>query len=161
MTAPVSRLQLIGPLVLFGATLLAEMASFGLTQMPSSAFLWYVNLEFFRVFQKSYIILSDYAGFAFAQLWLVALPLAALAGAGVLLRQRLMIAISSNLSFVYACFLVYSWYRGGRSGAVAALGAIPIPSGPNSYLFVLLLSASLLSLCVSHLNYIRDVRHRT
>jgi hypothetical protein len=160
MIAGISRLQLIGPFVLFGGTLLAEAAAYALAQVPSSPFLWYVNLEVFRIFNKGHLLLSEYVELPFAQLWLIAGPLAVLGLAGFMLRQRLIVAVSSNMSFLFACFLVFSWYKSEHSGAVASLSSIPLPSGDDSYLFTLLLTASLISFCVSHALYIREVRLR-
>src|SRR5438093_11032348 len=113
------RLQLIGPLVLLFAVGAAEAASHALASDPTSALLWYLNLELFSIFRKSGAFL-DYQGSApFAQLLLVAF-LAVLALIGFIRRRALPVAIASNLSFVYAGFLLYSWHYWNNLGQVRA-----------------------------------------
>ena len=47
------KLQFLGPLTLFAATLCAELAARALEYDPSSEFLWFVNLRMFGIFQRS------------------------------------------------------------------------------------------------------------
>src|SRR5688572_32585680 len=105
-----ARLQLIGPLVLFCAVLAAEGAAYALAQMPSSGFLWYLNLEVFSIFRRSRAALAEIGNLPFAQALLITGPMVAIGLVGLWLRQNLCLAISSNLSFCFAAFLAYNWY---------------------------------------------------
>jgi hypothetical protein len=156
-----ARLQLIGPVVLFCAVLAAESAAYALAEMPSSAFLWYLNLDVFGLFRKSRILMGDWGAIPFGQL-MIAAPLAALAAAGLLWRRNLVAAAASNLSFVYAVFLVYSWqfWNGAAQARAASLTLVQVPAGYDLWLFAVLLLASFLSFAVSHLLYLRAVQGR-
>ena len=156
-----TRLQLLGPLVLLFAVGAAEAASHALASDPTSALLWYLNLELFSIFRKSGAFL-DYQGSApFAQLLLVAF-LAVLALIGFIRRRALPVAIASNLSFVYAGFLLYSWHYWNNLGQVraASLAPVQVPTGSTLYLFVSLLLASFVSFAASHYSYLRLLRSR-
>ena len=99
-----ARLQIIGPLVLFFAVLAAEGAAYALSEMPSSAFLWYLNLEVFSLFRKSRAALAEVGNLPFAQVLLIAGPITAIGMIGLSLKNKLCLAISSNLSFCFAAF---------------------------------------------------------
>ena len=87
-----------------------------------------------------------------AQLIFVALPILAIACYGVIRGRTLPLAIASNFSFLYAAFLVFSWYRIERPPSLqASLAPIAIPSGPTLYTLSILVGCSLLSFLVSHL----------
>jgi hypothetical protein len=156
-----TKLQLIGPLVLFAAVLAAEMAVYALSKFPSSALLWYLNLEVFGFFQRSYYVLDSRFGLPGFDLFFVAIPLLILGCVGIMCRQRLLLAISSNLSFVYAALLIYSWMQMQPRVLQASLDTIALPAGPDLYLVGVLLGASLLSFCISHFVYFRAVRTNT
>jgi hypothetical protein len=155
-------LQLVGPIVVLVAVAAADSASWALSQSPSSALLWYLNLEVFSPFRRSRWVLSDVGSFPFAQLLLIAGPLALLALLGIVLRRNLLVAVASNLSLAYAGFLFASWYTWTSYGEVsfASLTAVHVPTSGNFYLFVVLLIASMVSFSASHLFYIRAVRKR-
>jgi hypothetical protein len=155
------RLQLIGPLVLLCAVGAAEAASRALASDPTSALLWYLNLELFSIFRKSGAFLDQYGSVPFAQLLFVAL-LAVLIVAGLARRSALPAAIASNLSFVYAGFLLYSWHHWNSLGQVraASLAPVQVPAGSTLYLFVSLLLASFVSFAASHYFYLRLLRSR-
>ena len=70
-----ARLQLVGPVVLFCAVLAAEAAAYALAQMPSSGFLWYLNLEVFSIFRRSRAALAELGNLPFAQVLLIAGPM--------------------------------------------------------------------------------------
>src|SRR5262245_26192603 len=95
-----AKLQLIGPVALFVAIAAAEAAAYGLAQSPSSQTLWYVNIEVFGVFQRSHYHLSNYVDVQYLQLFAVALPLLCAGLVGYAVRQQLLLAVASNLSFV-------------------------------------------------------------
>src|SRR5260370_38678020 len=100
-------LQIVGPLALFCAVGAAECAAYGLSSAPSSEWMWYLNLKLFGMFQQSHYTASEYLGLERAQLLLVALPLFAMGCAGIAFRRSLLLALSSNLSFVYIGFVFY------------------------------------------------------
>jgi hypothetical protein len=158
--ARLAKLQLIGPLVLFCAVLAAEGAAYALARSPASEFLWYINLEVFGSFQRTHYALSHLLDVDYLQLIGVALPVLSLALVGYLARRQLLLAISSNLSFVYAAFIAYSWRGSMPAPRAASLGIMAVPSRPDFYLFVVLLGASLLSFVISHAIYLAAVRAR-
>ncbi len=53
------KLQFLGPLAVFFATLCAELAVRALDYAPSSELLWFVNLRMFGIFQRSYAMLNE------------------------------------------------------------------------------------------------------
>src|SRR5262245_33400350 len=105
-----AKLQLIGPLVLALAIVLAELAAQFLATFPASTFAWYLTLEVFGIFQRSHYVLSDAFDVPFFQLLFVAMPLMALAGAAMWTRRSILIAATSHLGFIYACFVGYTWH---------------------------------------------------
>jgi hypothetical protein len=151
-----AKYQLIGPVILFAAVLAAEIATYALTQAPSSAVLWYINLKVFGLFQRSYYLLDSYTGIPHFELFFIALPTFVLGCIGLITRHRLLVAISSNLSFVYAGFLSYSWTLVQPTALQTSLTAIAIPMTPDFYLAAVLVGSSLLSFCISHFIYIRS-----
>ena len=154
-----ARLQLIGPAALFAALLGADSAAYALATFPSSATLWRINLGLFGVFQKADYVLSGYVDVAYFQLLFVGLPLVVMAGCGFVFRRTLLLAIACNLSFVYASFLLCSWYMCEQSWRQASLTPVSlmftVPAGPDLGVIGLLLGASLLSVVVSHMSYLR------
>jgi hypothetical protein len=157
-----ARLQLIGPLALLGPVLGAETAAYALVQRPSSAFLWYLNLEVFGLFRVSRQLTGGFGAFPFSQLLIVA-PVALVAIIGVVFRRNLPLAIASNLSLVYAGFLLYSWqfWHGFRHMRQASLTIVQMPAGYDLYLLGMLLGASCLSFAISHSLYLRAMRGTT
>lgn len=154
------RIQIIGPLALLAAVLAAEAAAFGLGKAPTSAFLWYLNLEVFSALRRGGMLLpSELGALPFAQVVLVA-GLTLLGVAGVVLKRKLMVALSSNLSFVYAAFLLYGWHYWHSIGKVksASLALVYAPVNSELWLFGVLLLASALSFAASHFLYFRSLR---
>ena len=143
---------------MFAAVLAAETAVFALAYAPSSEALWYINLKLFGLFQRSYYIIDSYTGFSQFEFFYIALATLLLGCLGVVYRHRLLLAVSSNLSFVYAGFLFYSWVLAQPRTLQASLIAIVEPTGPDQYLIAILLGSSLLSFFVSHFIYARSVR---
>ena len=155
-----ARMQLIGPLVLLAAVLAAETAAYALALAPSSSLLWYLNLEVFSIFRKSRLHLGELSATPFAQLLMIAGPLALAACVGFALKRTLISAIASNLSLVYAAFLVYSWHHWQTFKQVkaASLISVQVPTGSDLYLFAILLIASVASFLASHCLYLRTAR---
>src|SRR5260221_11385565 len=108
MTCLMSRLfklQFLGPLALFVATLCAELAVRALAYAPSSELLWFINLKMFGIFQRSYYMLSEVVSMQGFQLFGIALPIFLLACYGLAARRRLPLALASNLRFGCASLL--------------------------------------------------------
>jgi hypothetical protein len=152
------KLQFLGPLALFVATLCAELAARALSYAPSSEILWFVNLRMFGIFQRSYGLLSEVVSVPGFQLFGIALPIFALACVGLAARSRLSLAFASHLSFAYAAFLLLSWQSPGAATTQASLGGIAVPSGAGLYVLAGILGTCLLSFAMSHLLYLRAVR---
>jgi hypothetical protein len=154
-----ARLQFIGPALVFAAVLSAECAAYALSRAPSSQILWYANLRLFGLFQKSHYVLATYVDVAYFQLLFVALPLILLASYGLFRRRALALAIASNLSCVYAAFLLYTSCLAELPRA-ASLVATGVSMRPDLLMGVVLLGSSLLSLVVSHIIYIGSLRQK-
>jgi len=152
------KLQFLGPLVLFLATLSAELAARALEYKPSSETLWYLNLEVFRLFQRSHSALTAYIDIDGFQLFGIALPIFALACAGLLMRSRLPLAMSAQFAVGYATFLLLAWQGPTHSTVQASLRIISVPSGENFYMIVAILGSCLFSCVISHVLYLRGDR---
>jgi len=150
--------QFIGPACVFAAVTAAEGAAYALAQAPSSATLWHINLDWFGIFQKSHYMLSAYTGIGYFQFRFIALPLLALASVGLLFARPFVLAVAGNLSFVYALFLVYCWVL-CEPAQEASLIPIAVPSAPDLSLGLVIFVSSLLSFVMSHMTYVRDIRH--
>src|SRR6476660_9783064 len=90
------KLQFLGPLALFAATLSAELAAQALSYAPGSEFLWFVNLRMFGIFQRSYGLLSDFVSIPGFQLFGIAVPIFAVACLGLVGRSRILLATASH-----------------------------------------------------------------
>jgi len=152
------KLQFLGPLALFVATLCAELAARALSYAPGSEILWFVNLKMFGIFQRSYAALPEIVTIEGFQLVGIALPIFLLACYGLAARCRLPLALASHLSFAYAAFLLLSWQSPGAPTTQASLGAIAVPSGAGLYVLTGILGTCLLSFAISHLLYLRAAR---
>ncbi|MEW6641875.1 MAG: hypothetical protein AB1586_15330 [Pseudomonadota bacterium] len=157
-----ARIQLVGPCTLLAAIIAADAAAYALAQSPSSSFLWYLNLDVFNVFRKSRAAL-DLGGLPFAQALLIAGPIALIGLAGAAFQKNLCLAISSNLTLVFAAFAVYSWLTWGRAGETksASLALIATPSGGTTTMLAVLALTSTASFVTSHLLYFLAMRSRT
>ncbi|MGE9007775.1 hypothetical protein ACO2JO_04275 [Leptospira interrogans] len=152
------RLQFLGPLALFSATLCAELAARALQHAPSSEFLWFVNLRMFGIFQRSYAMLSQFCAIDGVQFFGIALPIFMLACFGLAAKSRLPLAVATHLSAAYAAFLVISWQAGVPTVTQASLGPIAVPSGAGLYVLGTILATCVVSFALSHLIYFRAVR---
>jgi hypothetical protein len=157
------KLQFLGPLALFAATLCAELAARALQYFPSSELLWFVNLRMFGIFQRSYATLLNLSqvvpidGFQYFGL---ALPTCVfvLACFGLATKSRLPFTVATHLSVLYAGFLVLSWQVGEPTVTQASLVPIAVPSGVGLYVMGTILGTCLLSFAITHLLYLRAVR---
>lgn len=159
-----AKIQLIGPLTLFLAVLGAETAAAALTYAPTSETLWFINLKLFGLFQRCHYVLSSHVDIQYLQLF-IALPLFVIACLGLVFKNRLLLPVASNLSFIYVCFAAYAWYLVESPSHAASLtdqiyqpAMMIMPTGPDLWMFLVLLCASLISFVASHLFYIRAVR---
>jgi hypothetical protein len=125
-----TKLLLIGPLVVFAALAAAEAAAAGLAQWPSSEMLWYLNLEVFGFLQQTHYAVDVWPA-PCAQLLLIGTPILATAILGQLAGLRLLLAIASNLSFVFAGLTVYC---NALAPSAQAASSEFIASQPGSYL---------------------------
>src|SRR5256885_12921462 len=128
------KLQFLGPLALFAATLCAELAARALQYAPSSELLWFINLRMFGIFQRSYaalLNLSDVVPIDGFQYFGLALPtfVFLLACFGLAAKSRLPFTVATHLSAAYALFLVSAWQIGVPTVKQASLGFIAVPSG--------------------------------
>ena len=159
-----AKIQLIGPLTLFVAVMGAEGATWALVQSPSSEILWFINLQVFGLFQKCHYFLSSHVHIPYFQFF-IALSLFVIAFSGLVFKNRFFLPLASNLSFTYVGFAAYAWYLVGSPSHAASLAdqtyqpaMMTLPSGPDLWMFLVLLGASLLSFVASHVFYIRAVR---
>src|SRR5258705_11002792 len=99
------KLQFLGPLALFAATLCAELAARALAYAPSSEFLWFVNLRMFGIFQRSYGLLSEVVTIPGFQLLGIALPIFLLACIWQAARSILTLSLARPHSVSYESLL--------------------------------------------------------
>ncbi len=151
------KLQFLGPLALFVATLCAELAARALSYAPSSEILWFLNLRMFGIFQRSAGLLGEFVAINGFQLLGIALPIFLLACLGLAIKQKLPLALASHLSLAYAAFLVLSW-QPGAPVAQASLVPFAVPSGAGFYVLTGILGTCLTSFVISHLLYLGAVR---
>jgi hypothetical protein len=151
------KLQFLGPLALFAATLCAEVAARALQYAPSSKLLWFINLRMFGIFQRSQAVLSYFVTIDGFQFFGLALPIFALACFGLVAKSRLPFTVATHLSAVYASFLVFSWQLGVPTARQASLVPVAIPSGVGLYVMATILGTCLLSFAITHLLYLRAV----
>lgn len=147
-------LQLLGPVALFGVMAVAETAAYGLNCAPSSAWLWYLNLKWFTLFQQSHYALEAVLGDNM-QIQVVGAPLLVLAVLGVAYRRTLLLAMSSNLTLAYVVFAALSWAR-AKAPLEASLSAqYVVSANSQGILLGCLASLCLLSFAVSHVVYLQ------
>lgn len=147
--------QLLGPVALFSAIFAAEVAALGLERFPSSEWLWYLNLKWFGMFQQSHYIVKAFLGGEYEQLFCIALPLIVCACLGVVFKRSLLLAIASNLSFMYMLFVLLAW-SGTKSPIQASLSAqFPVSSNSEVIVLVALVALCLISTVVSHFAFIQ------
>jgi len=165
-----ARLQIVGPSVLVAMIVIEELAAYFLAWKPSSELAWYLNLQIFSVFQRGHTVLNQNYNIAYLQLLYIAAPIMALTLGGHVLRNRLALALASNLSFAYVFFLICAWLKAPMPSAQAAslfdaplgtalhLWNFNLTFGPHLYVLLVLLIPSLVSSATSHLIYLRAVR---
>jgi hypothetical protein len=161
-----AKFQIVGPLALFVAVAGAEGAAWALTQVPTSEFLWFVNLRVFGLFQKSHYLLSEAIVIPYVQFMIVLLLVVA-ALAGTVLKRRLALSLASNLSFLFVCAAGFAAHKMEPFSPAASLNVQPFasssaifPTGPDAYVLLILLALTLPSFVITHLVYFRAARAR-
>jgi hypothetical protein len=147
------KLQFLGPLTLFVATLSAELAARALAHAPASETFWYLNLRVFSLFQRSHTALREYVNVDGFQLFGIALPIFALACIGLMVRSRLPLALSTQLAVGYAALLVKSSQT--QLVAQASLTGFALPVSEGFYILTAILGACLVSCLITHWIYLR------
>ena len=151
-----AKLQILGPVAVLLTVGAAELAAFALVRFPASETLWYVNLKIFQVFQESAFTLQQPLDLPYAQFFLIALPLFAIATHGFLTKRLFPLALASHLSFIYAGFVFYCFVS-SQPHLTASLTSVAFANRPNIYLPVFLGGASLISFLISHYHYLLEV----
>jgi hypothetical protein len=153
-----AKLQFVGPAVLLVTLAGTEAADYGLACSPSSEILWYVNSVGFELFRRGEDAIGAHLGIPHVQLCIIGVPLFLLASCGLFFKRALLLAIASNLSFLYASFLVYAWYVHAPT-QLASLASIDAVIQPDAFMRLALFACALPSFTVSHILYIRNIRH--
>ena len=153
-----ARLEIIGPAIVFAALLAAESAAYALDLYPSSQMLWSLNLELFGIFQKGHYILTAYVDIAYFQIACIGLPLLLMGCCGLVFKRPLALATASSLSFIYVTFLISASYVSEEAWRQAPSVVAHAASFPGACVTAVLVGASLLSLVVSHMSYLRACR---
>jgi hypothetical protein len=153
-----ARLEIIGPAIIFAALLAAESAAYALDLYPSSQVLWSLNLELFGIFQKGHYILSAYVDIAYFQIACIGAPLLLMGCCGLVFKRPLALATASSLGFIYVAFLISASYVSEQAWRQAPSVVAHAASLPGACVTAVLLGASLLSLVVSHMRYLRACR---
>jgi hypothetical protein len=153
------NVQILGPASVVGAILCAVIGAHALGSWPTSATLWYLNLEVFRSFRYSFEGLSFINWFdadGLVQSVCVATLLSGLIFAGLMMRNRLAFGIASNLSLVYSAALAYTSIVefGTTAGVRMDLNGLATPAGA---LALVILTLSVWSTVISHQSYWRDI----
>lgn len=151
-----ARLQFIGPVAVFCVVLCAEAAALGLSLVPTSTFLWRVNLEAFDVFQQSHYVLAAIIGLPFSQFF-IALTLFVMAIYGLQTGRELPLAIASNLTLIYTAFLILIRISSQSQPLTASLVDVTMPIDPANCLALMLVAVSLISAAISHVYYLRRI----
>jgi hypothetical protein len=153
------KLQIVGPASVIGAIACAAIGAQALATWPTSSFLWYLNLEVFRSFRYSFegmTFITWLGADGLVQSICVAILLIGLMLAGLTMRNRLPLAIASNLSLIYSAALLYSSAieYGTTVYLRVNLGGLVTPAG---VLALMILLVSIWSTAISHRSYWRDI----
>ena len=153
MTRP-ARIQMIGPSVVLVAICAAEVSAIALFKWPASEVLWRANLEWFHAIQKSSSFFNAYPnrGYALVE---AALLVFGFGLWGVTSNRPLPVAISTNLSFLYAVFLFCGAYL--INSPWLKYPVLTASSGAEFGICVILVVVSFLSAAASHIYYIRAI----
>jgi hypothetical protein len=149
-----AKLQFLGPVAVLLTVGAAELAAFALARIPTSESLWYVNLKVFQIFQESAFTLQPPLDLPYAQFFLIALPLFAIAVYGLLTKRSFPLALASHLSFVYAAYLMCWMATTQTRPLTASVTNLVVTNTPNIYMPLFLAGACIISLLISHYQYL-------
>ena len=149
-----AKLQFLGPVAVLLTVGAAEVSAFALARIPTSESLWYVNLKVFQIFQESAFTLQPPLNLPYAQFFLVALPLFAIAACGILTKRPFPLALASHLSFIYAAYLMYCLASSQTHLLTASVTNFVITNTPNIYMPLFLAGACIISFLMSHYQYL-------
>jgi hypothetical protein len=154
-----ASLQVIGPIFLLVGIVGEESTALALAHEPGSEALWYLHLNVFGPFRQGNDLLGVCFDLAHGQLYLIGLPLFLVACGGCYFSRLLPLAVASNLSFLYASFLLCAWYAHDpvRTASLAGIGEV---MAPDVYSRATLLGSALLSFVASHIIYIGAIRRQ-
>lgn len=149
------RLLLVGPGTVIGTILAAQVCARALAEWPDSSVAWYLNLQVFRPLRYGIDLLP---GDGLTQSAWIAAPLLALIGIGLLLKNRLPLAIAAHLGLFYSVLILYCSER----DVPAALASTPAVAGlqvwtSQNLLATAILLLSLMSSVISHREYWREI----
>jgi hypothetical protein len=156
------QLQVIGPLGLVGAIVCAQLCAHALAEWPTSSLVWYLNLEVFRPIRYGidFGALEQWLGGSglTQSIWITA-PLLGLVAAGLLLKNKLPLALASHISLLYSALILYESCdtAAGRPTVVATAASF---CEPSSLLATSILLASIASAMISHQVYWREIFSR-
>jgi hypothetical protein len=151
------KLLLVGPITVIGAIVAAQFCARALAEWPSSSLFWYLNLQVFRPVRYGIDLLP---GDGLAQSTWLAIPLGLLLSMGLLLKNKLPLAMAAHLGLFYSALILY--FSGMMSAPVSMLALTAGAqewTGPNLLATAILL-LSLISAVVSHREYWRDMKAR-
>ena len=150
--------QALGSIIVVGTFAASELVIRLLDVFPSSAFVWYLALDVFRVFEYARMdtsplrFLSDPGSFTVA-----------VASMGLILalrhwRFRFGVALCANLSFVAVAMLAYTWARGNVTAQAASLSAVAMRPVSDLTLLGVMLGASFAAFAFSHFSFLAAIR---
>jgi hypothetical protein len=148
-------MELAGPFSVVAAIVAAEASAFALSRIPTSPFLWYLNIEILRPVSYGFSGLSAVMPLNPLELtdYLAAILLL-LGSIGFIAKSRLAIAIASNLSLLYGFCLLYGSYQ-----ANSALQFNPdVLLRPSSVIAGGILATAAFSSIMSHRNYWNEMQ---
>lgn len=150
-------IQTFGSSVVIGAFVAAEAAAALLDSYPSSAFVWYLNLDVFPLFEAAraqgsplHVLFGPSALAGGTALLALALLLR-------LLRLRFGVALIANVSFACALALAYGGLHGGGVPRAAALRLSIGGQGSDLAVTALMLASSFTAFAVSHVSFVRRI----
>lgn len=148
------KLLLMGPAAVIGAIVAAQLCARALAEWPSASLVWYLNLQVFRPLRYGIDLLP---GDGLAQSTWVAAPLAALICVGLLLKNRLPLAIAAHLALFYSALILYCSGTMSTPLTTLVLAAAPQVWAHPNLLATAILLLSLMSAMISHREYWREM----
>lgn len=153
MTRP-AKIQMIGPVAVLVMICGAEVSAVALAQWPASEILWRANLEWFHAFERTSSVIAAYPAGLFSSP-VIGCSLCGLGLWGLACHRPLPLAISCNLSFLYAAFSYCGGYL--TDGTWPSLSVLNTSSGAEFAICVSLVAVSFLSAAASHIHYFRAI----